>query len=49
MEDEDEGMNDEDEHPAEQAEEGEEEDISFANWSAPSWSELIAGLYRPER
>jgi hypothetical protein len=27
----------------------EEETISFANWSVPSWQELIASLYRPER
>lgn len=31
------------------AAEDDEEEISFANWTAPSWQELIAGLYRPER
>ena len=30
-------------------EDDEEETISFANWSVPSWQELIASLYRPER
>jgi hypothetical protein len=34
--------------PAEK-DDDEEEEISFANWNAPSWQELIAGLYRPER
>jgi hypothetical protein len=31
------------------AEDDDEEEISFANWTVPSWQELIAGLYRPER
>ena len=30
-------------------EDEEEETISFANWNVPSWQELIASLYRPER
>jgi hypothetical protein len=28
---------------------GEEETIDLSNWNVPSWAELIAGLYRPER
>jgi hypothetical protein len=34
--------------PAEEDDEIDEE-ISFANWTVPSWQELIASLYRPER
>lgn len=26
-----------------------EDDIDLANWNVPSWTELIASLYRPER
>jgi hypothetical protein len=34
----------------EEVEEDEEEPaVSFADWTVPSWQELIASLYRPER
>jgi hypothetical protein len=35
---------------AEGAEDAELEDVrSLSNWNVPSWNELIASLYRPER
>jgi len=33
----------------EEDEEEEAESISFADWTVPSWNELIGSLYRPER
>ncbi len=31
-------------------EEGDEEEVAnYANWSVPSWRDLIASLYRPDR
>jgi hypothetical protein len=30
-------------------EEDDEESEDFSTWNVPSWSEIIAGLYRPER
>jgi hypothetical protein len=30
-------------------EEGEEELMNYSNWTVPSWNDLIASLYRPER
>ncbi len=30
-------------------EEDDDEKLSFANWNVPSWQELIASLYRPDR
>jgi len=37
------------EQPEPQDEETDEEMTNFSNWSVPSWQELIASLYRPER
>jgi hypothetical protein len=48
--DEDEGgMEEVPEETAQTEDEADEEEISFANWTVPSWQELIASLYRPER
>jgi hypothetical protein len=48
--DEDEGgMEEVPEDAAQTEDEADEEEISFANWTVPSWQELIASLYRPER
>jgi hypothetical protein len=32
-----------------EADDDDEEIDDLSNWSGPSWSELIASLYRPER
>ncbi len=41
------------ESPAKEVEdlgdEADEENVDFSNWTVPSWTEIIAGLYRPER
>ncbi len=34
---------------AEEEEDAEEEVEDFSTWNVPSWAEIIAGLYRPER
>jgi hypothetical protein len=34
---------------AAEEEEDDDEKLSFANWNVPSWQELIASLYRPDR
>jgi hypothetical protein len=40
---------DEAELPAQEAELDDEEDDTLSDWNVPSWTELIASLYRPER
>jgi hypothetical protein len=35
--------------PAPVEDETDEEEENFSDWNVPSWSELIASLYRPDR